>query len=132
MATPVRLQLSRKRGFNLQALSMETNGLPAVKVDRSTPWGNPFPVRRGTSTSMGESKHVWRVGTWAGPAIWFKDSKEDAVSLSVEAFSGWITQPAQSSLRRRVKHELKGKNLACWCKDGRCHADVLLKICEEV
>ncbi|WP_162560945.1 hypothetical protein [Methylobacterium durans] len=39
---PVRLQLSRYAGFNLQEHSRATNGLPAVNVDRSTPWGNPF------------------------------------------------------------------------------------------
>lgn len=29
MPKPVRLQLSRRKGFDLQALSMATNGLPA-------------------------------------------------------------------------------------------------------
>ena len=38
---PVRLQLSRKKGFNLQRVSCAVNGLPAVKVDRATRWGNP-------------------------------------------------------------------------------------------
>lgn len=29
----------------------------------------------------------------------------------------------------RARRELRGKNLACWCKPGApCHADVLLKI----
>lgn len=37
---PVRLRLSRAKGFNLQAHSRAVNGLGAVKVDRSTPWGN--------------------------------------------------------------------------------------------
>jgi len=28
--------------------------------------------------------------------------------------------------------ELRGKNLACWCKIGEpCHADILLKIANE-
>lgn len=44
MSGPVRLQLSRRKGFNLQALSLATNGLPAVKVARPGPWGNPFTV----------------------------------------------------------------------------------------
>lgn len=41
---PVRLQLSRKRGFDLQANSMSINGLSAVKVTRPGKWGNPFVV----------------------------------------------------------------------------------------
>lgn len=39
---PVRLQLSRRKGFNLQALSVATNGLPAVNCARPGRWGNPY------------------------------------------------------------------------------------------
>lgn len=39
---PQRIQLSRKRGFRLQEVSHALNGLPAVKVDRTTQWGNPW------------------------------------------------------------------------------------------
>jgi hypothetical protein len=47
---PVRLVLSRKRGFNLQAVSLALNGLPAVNVARPGNWGNPFIVgRNGTA-----------------------------------------------------------------------------------
>ena len=42
MIRPVRLQLSRRRGFNLQRLSLETNGLPAIACVRPGPWGNAF------------------------------------------------------------------------------------------
>lgn len=29
-------------------------------------------------------------------------------------------------------HELRGKNLACWCKPGHpCHADVLLDVARD-
>lgn len=42
--SPVRLQLSRRKGFDLQALSMATNGLPAVNVARPSKWGNPWTV----------------------------------------------------------------------------------------
>jgi hypothetical protein len=50
---------------------------------------------------------------------------------SIKYFEGYI--------RQKIKHkeidmaELKGKNLACWCKLGTpCHADVLLKIANEI
>lgn len=34
-----------------------------------------------------------------------------------------------SDLERRARLELRGKNLACWCKLGDpCHADVLLEL----
>ncbi|HUD75560.1 MAG TPA: hypothetical protein VMQ76_10840 [Terracidiphilus sp.] len=32
---PVRLQLSRRKGFNIQALSLATNGLPALKATQA-------------------------------------------------------------------------------------------------
>ena len=41
---PVRLQLSRKRGFNLQAHSIATNGLPAVNCARPGHYGNGWAV----------------------------------------------------------------------------------------
>jgi hypothetical protein len=44
MTIPVRLRLSRRAGFNLQDLSRETNGLPAVNVARPSRWGNPFRI----------------------------------------------------------------------------------------
>ena len=44
MTAPVRLRLSRRKGFDLQALSLATNGLPAVKVDRSTMFGNRWKI----------------------------------------------------------------------------------------
>jgi hypothetical protein len=39
---PVRMRLSRAKGFNLQAASLALNGLPAVNVARPSKWGNPF------------------------------------------------------------------------------------------
>jgi hypothetical protein len=39
---PVRLQLFRAKGFNLQLLSTTTNGLAATLVTRPGRWGNPY------------------------------------------------------------------------------------------
>ncbi|KLI97636.1 DUF4326 domain-containing protein [Luteimonas sp. FCS-9] len=44
MTRPVRLQLSRRRGFDLQAHSRAVNGLPATVVARPGRWGNPYRV----------------------------------------------------------------------------------------
>ena len=46
MTTPRRITLSREKGWNLQAVSMALNGRPAVKVDRSTKWGNPYTTAK--------------------------------------------------------------------------------------
>ncbi|HUY27269.1 MAG TPA: hypothetical protein VMV27_07585 [Candidatus Binataceae bacterium] len=42
--TPVRMRLSRRKGFNLQGESRAINGLPALNVARPGPWGNCFIV----------------------------------------------------------------------------------------
>ncbi|WP_101925582.1 MULTISPECIES: DUF4326 domain-containing protein [Luteimonas] len=44
MSAPVRLQLSRRRGFDLQAHSRARNGLEARVVARPSRWGNPFRI----------------------------------------------------------------------------------------
>ncbi len=107
MSKPVRLQLSRRKGFDLQALSIATNGLPAVNVARPTMWGNHAAVRAGIPTGQ--------------PAV--------------DAFKRWLETEASWAWKGRAGIDLRGKNLACWCrlKDQHgnavpCHADVLLEL----
>lgn len=38
---------------------------------------------------------------------------------------------ADDNLRNRIKNELKGKDLVCFCKPSLCHADYLLEIANE-
>jgi hypothetical protein len=40
----LRLQLSRRKGFDLQKTSRGKNGLLAVVVSRPSKWGNPYPL----------------------------------------------------------------------------------------
>jgi hypothetical protein len=118
---PHRVQRKRTKGWRMPE--------DTVVVDRSSGFGNPFPVAKGTSTSMGKKSDVWIVGTWTGPAMWIRDSKDDATEISVKAFAQWIRQPPQAKLVERARIALRGKNLACWCAlDKPCHADVLLEI----
>lgn len=116
-----RIQRKRAKGWKMPPKT--------IVVDRSTGFGNPFPVVKGKSWQGGVEKAIWAIGTWSGPAMWFKDTKEEAVRLSVDAFRAWITHEQQATLLARVKKELRGKNLACWCPlDQPCHADVLLEL----
>jgi hypothetical protein len=46
MTKPVRLQFSRRRGFDLRALSLAVDGLPAVNVARPSLFGNPCRYSR--------------------------------------------------------------------------------------
>lgn len=104
--TPRRVQLSRKKGWRMPPNT--------VKVDRSTPWGNPFKVRPAFTKFRGKQLRL-------GPTA----------EESVEMFRNFMTQPGTTGfeLAACVRRDLKGKNLACWCKPGApCHADVLLEI----
>jgi hypothetical protein len=114
---PVRLQLSRQRGYRLQEASHAVNGLPAVVVRRPTRWGNPFNWIQGIEHG-GEA--------WAkGAAV---DLFEEWLREGNEFFPGYPTPPT----REEIRAALRGKNLACTCKIGEaCHADVLLRICRE-
>lgn len=120
IAIPQRIRLSRARGFNLQAHSRAVNGLEAVKVDRSTPWGNPFVV----------GKH---------------GSRKECVKLFVHMCSGYFVL-GKGNLEDQNQWEahfsaniesLRGKNLACWCplpEDGEpdmCHAAVLIEVANQ-
>lgn len=132
MTRPVRLQLSRAKGFSLQALSIATNGLVPVNCARPSKWGNPFKM--------------------AGMEEMF------ARQAAIDAYRRLLTQPPSRrrhmilsitrgnkgrgeyavSIMKQSLPELRGKNLACWCPlDKPCHCDVLLElanapICEVV
>ena len=45
-AKPIRLQLSRRKGFDLQKLSRKMNSLEAVVVSRPSKWGCPYPLKK--------------------------------------------------------------------------------------
>lgn len=114
--TPQRIQLRRTRGWRLPE--------GAVKVDRSTPWGNPFTVAGAIEAE-------------------FATNEDDARKLCAETHRSWLLQEDRclSDVVRSGKHsfdrrwveahlsELAGRDLACWCAPGEaCHADLLLEL----
>lgn len=74
-----------------------------VYVGRPSPWGNPF--------SHVPSDAPYRVA-----------SREEAI----QKFEEWLL--AQPALVARVKRDLRGKVLGCWCAPRPCHGDVLARI----
>ena len=114
MAKPVRLQLSRKKGFDLQAHSLSVNGLPAVNVARPTKWGNPWRVGMRRCSGRGEN---------------YSEVPVIDNARAVMFFSDMLALPKRNYPSNDEIAELTGKNLACWCKPGdACHADVLLDL----
>lgn len=52
-----------------------------------------------------------------------------AHAVAVAAYRCWLLAPEQAEYRERVRRELRGYNLACYCRpDLPCHADVLLAV----
>jgi uncharacterized protein DUF4326 len=76
-----------------------------VYVGRPSQWGNPYSAEQ-----------------WGG-----------SVSEAVSAYERYVLANQGSAERFRMPlHELKGKNLSCWCTlDQLCHADVLLRIANQ-
>lgn len=118
---PQRIQLRRAKGFNLQAASMTLNGLPAVKVDRTTPWGNPCVVgQHGTRAEC----YRWFALAMGGYFVLALPG-DDAIYDKLQAYCKMVKRDVQ---------QLRGNNTACWCSLPRpgepdlCHAAVLLEL----
>lgn len=72
-----------------------------------------------------DSVYVGRPSAFGNPFVVDRDgTREECVAL----FAEWIMLPEQAPLRERVRSELAGKHLVCWCAPQACHADVLVQI----
>ena len=93
-----RIQLKRSKGWKMPT--------GAVKVDRTTRWGNPFTIADCGSAAIAVANHGrWMRGEIAAP--------------------GGADPPTAAAIRAA----LGGHDLACWCPaNGPCHADLLLTI----
>lgn len=116
MIAPVRLRLSRARGFDLQATSRALNGLPAMNCARPGRFGN-----------------LWRVGLVAcgcrsaGECSHNTFNRETAAEAVAE-HRYWLGQMKPGRLWQKLE-PLAGRNLACWCAlDAPCHVDTYLEL----
>lgn len=103
-----RIQLSRRKGWRMPENT--------VSVARPTKWGNPWTLGDCNGSAV-EAVRRYRCAV-IGPVIDGRQLRPDAAP---ESYIGRII--------RNARRELRGKNLACWCKlDEPCHADVLLDL----
>jgi hypothetical protein len=134
LTKPIRVQRKRTAGW-----VMPEN---TTYVGRPTKWGNPFDFRR--------SEHCW-----SALAYGCKGDPAGRREASVRAYRAWLTEgyvsvenglymerggksepialspdinPGRPPTLAEVRAELRGKNLACWCGEGPCHAEVLLEL----
>jgi len=89
--------------YRVQRSRKKGSKLPpnTVVVSRPSRWGNPFVV-----------------------------TADYPVERAVADYEAWLKTDAKGiETLRAAQIELRGKNLACWCRPGApCHADVLLKL----
>lgn len=104
---PKRIQRKRVKGWHMPPNT--------IYVGRPTAFGNPYRLEfyRFEDASGRPTKHV-----------------ASAREMAVRDFRMWLgVNPQGEIIAARAKRELRGKNLACWCRPGQpCHADVLLEI----
>ncbi|MES2671595.1 MAG: DUF4326 domain-containing protein [Pseudomonadota bacterium] len=143
---PQRMQLSRAKGFKLQAASLALNGMLAVKVDRTSIFGNPCGCQRPYSCPYSPEfeRDAWEDDEGnVDPLRCCADVYRHYVETGLRneptttgrlwfATEGLAGYPHRTKLLARLE-ELRGKNLACWCApELKCHADVLLEIANRV
>lgn len=130
-AHPMRIQLSRAKGWRLPA--------NAMKVDRSTAWGNPFVVGEPSGV-FAEGHGLHGKAEVIVPALTLEQCLKfyrylidgyqipemvpHAGAWSKRFHQRWGQHPTE--VTRSV---LRGKTVACWCPIAApCHADILLEI----
>jgi|SRR6185369_3902798 len=98
-----RIQRKRTKGW-----TMPPN---TVYVGRPTKWGNPY-----------------RIGNPSlGGTIAFIPINQVTLEGVLDAYRDYMSRCRW--LIEEHGHELRGKDLACWCKEGEpCHADILLEL----
>lgn len=134
MSGPVRIQLSRAKGFNLQETSLALNSLPCAKVDRSTRLGNPFVChfRPGANDAWcsrcdPEATYCCLVTfrEYAESGIEGRASRTGSMLAGFDALAGY---PGRKKLVEALAG-VRGKNVACWCAlDRPCHGDIILEL----
>ena len=73
---------------------------------------------------------IARPGRWGNRISYVQHGVdgERAFADAVARYRAWVMAPGQVEFRHKVRAELKGKDLICWCKPLPCHGDVLLEV----
>lgn len=102
-----------------------------VKIDRSTRFGNPF-----THIADRQTKALMTVDNIGVALDYYRALMEDGKIFleSIGVYSGTDLFDRLMEVRDYTMsnlHKLKGKRLACWCKDKPtkpCHGDILVEL----
>lgn len=111
---PRRYQRRRTKGYRLP--------LNTVSVARPSKFGNPF------------KPDECRAAGYQGTDLEIKQRCVEAFRAWLCDKDGWLNWQGEEAERRKTAileglKDLRGKNLACFCREGEpCHADVLLEL----
>ena len=104
---PIRIQRKRTKGWKMPENT--------VYVGRGSKWGNPYYNKSDC-------------------LVLKLPNGMESLIMAVKASNAELVKLFEKNCKPENEDlsELKGKNLACWCKpDEICHADVLLKLANE-
>jgi hypothetical protein len=127
-----RIQLRRTPGWRMPE--------GAVKVDRSTRWGNIFwrgqrVISPGAYGCIASPYNGCRAtGTYGAPPRGFTIRRVRSDAEAVALFISYVYHDPSGWPPCEIRHYLAGHDLACWCKlpppgeSDICHARVLLDL----
>ena len=108
---PKRIQMTRNKPWR-------KDNPDAVIVARPGKWGNPFKIKASEEAGYTRRGAVMAFEDWLNGNPWACGCNE--------------TFEAERRAILNSLHDLRGKDLACWCPlDAECHADVLLRLANE-
>jgi len=84
---------------------------------------SPIVLNKSTATDFTNSVYVGRPSKFGNPFPIKSDAPKDRIK-SIELYKEYLFT---SGLIDDI-HELKGKNLVCWCAPKLCHANVLINL----
>lgn len=99
-----------------------------VYVGRPSFWGNPYLLSDFGPQALDLYRNTAQ-GIWNSRLL---DGLPDAlVSTAYQSHFEWRAR-ARHILLSEIQLLLRGKDLACWCKEGApCHADILLELANQ-
>jgi hypothetical protein len=101
----------------------------AIYVGRPTKWGNPFRVTKKVNARKAISLYRLLVQNKISEATLNKALKSVGGKILDGQALGVFQLQIIGAIMHKALPELRGKDLACWCKEGEpCHADVLLEL----
>jgi hypothetical protein len=82
----------------------------------------PWLAGAGLLTYVGHAgnRHDWPESPFANPFAGLRDADR---ATMVSRYREWLGE--HPVLLRRIRSELAGRALGCWCAPAACHADVL-------